>query len=102
MITKSEPLLAIWIWTGAIEGRYWYVGPEQIDCSNNLENTQSYVFNFLGHMHIHVFQNHTYAGFSKNQDSLRDARWHLSSLHALLGKVKPGGKLEAREGPWGA
>ena len=37
MITESEPLLAIWIWTGAIEGRYWFVGHEEIDCSNNLE-----------------------------------------------------------------
>ena len=32
MITKSEPLLAIWIWTGLIEGRYWFVGHEEIDC----------------------------------------------------------------------
>ena len=37
MITESEPLLAIWIWTGAIEGRYWVVGHEEIDCSINLE-----------------------------------------------------------------
>ena len=37
MITKSEPLLAIWIWTGAIEGRYWFVGHEEIDCSINPE-----------------------------------------------------------------
>ena len=35
MITKSEPLLAIWIWTGEIEGRYWFVGHEEIDCSIN-------------------------------------------------------------------
>ena len=28
MITESEPLLAIWIWTGLIEGRYWFVGHE--------------------------------------------------------------------------
>ena len=37
MITQSEPLLAIWIWTGLIEGRYWFVGHEEIDCSINLE-----------------------------------------------------------------
>ena len=37
MITESEPLLAIWIWTGLIEGRYWFVGHEEIDCSINLE-----------------------------------------------------------------
>ena len=37
MITQSEPLLAIWIWTGAIEGRYWFVGHEEIDCSINPE-----------------------------------------------------------------
>ena len=36
MITESEPLLAIWIWTGLIEGRYWFVGHEEIDCSMNL------------------------------------------------------------------
>ena len=43
MITKSEPLLAIWIWTGAIEGRYWFVGHEEIDCSINSEiRSQSY------------------------------------------------------------
>jgi len=36
MITESEPLLAIWIWTGLIEGRYWFVGHEEIDCSINL------------------------------------------------------------------
>jgi len=35
MITESEPLLAIWIWTGLIEGRYWFVGHEEIDCSIN-------------------------------------------------------------------
>ena len=37
MITESEPLLAIWIWTGLIEGRYWFVGHEEIDCSIDLE-----------------------------------------------------------------
>jgi len=37
MITESEPLLAIWIWTGLIEGGYWFVGHEEIDCSINLE-----------------------------------------------------------------
>ena len=37
MITESEPLLAIWIWTGLIEGRYWFVGHEEIDCSINLD-----------------------------------------------------------------
>ena len=37
MITESEPLLAIWIWTGLIEGRYWFVGHEEIDCSINPE-----------------------------------------------------------------
>ena len=36
MITESEPMLAIWIWTGLIEGRYWFVGHEEIDCSMNL------------------------------------------------------------------
>ena len=36
MITESEPLLAIWIWTGLIEGRYWFVRHEEIDCSINL------------------------------------------------------------------
>ena len=36
MITESEPMLAIWIWTGLIEGRYWFVGHEDIDCSINL------------------------------------------------------------------
>ena len=36
MITESEPLFAIWIWTGLIEGRYWFVGHEEIDCSINL------------------------------------------------------------------
>ena len=39
MITESEPLLAIWIWTGLIEGRYWFVGHEEIDCSINLVST---------------------------------------------------------------
>ena len=39
MITQSEPLLAIWIWTGLIEGRYWFVGHEEIDCSINLETS---------------------------------------------------------------
>ena len=39
MITESEPLLAIWIWTGLIEGRYWFVGHEEIDCPINLEPT---------------------------------------------------------------
>ncbi len=28
MITESEPLLGIWIWTGLIEGRYWFIGHE--------------------------------------------------------------------------
>ena len=32
MTTEAEPLLAIWIWTGLIEGRYWFVGHEEIDC----------------------------------------------------------------------
>jgi len=32
MITFNDPLLAIWIWTGAIEGRYWFVGHEEINC----------------------------------------------------------------------
>ena len=36
MITESEPLLAIWIWTGLIEGRYWFLGHEEIDCSISL------------------------------------------------------------------
>ena len=36
MITETEPLLAIWIWTGLIEGRYWFVGHEEIDCSISL------------------------------------------------------------------
>ena len=36
MITESEPLLAIWIWTGLIEGSYWFVDNEEIDCSINL------------------------------------------------------------------
>ena len=36
MITESEPMLAIWIWTGLIEGRYWFVGHEEIDCPSNL------------------------------------------------------------------
>ena len=36
MITESEPMLAIWIWIGLIEGRYWFVGHEEIDCSINL------------------------------------------------------------------
>ena len=36
MITESEPLFAIWIWSGLIEGRYWFVGHEEIDCSINL------------------------------------------------------------------
>jgi len=36
MVTESEPLLAIWIWTGLIEGRYWFVGHEKIDCPINL------------------------------------------------------------------
>ena len=26
MITESEPLLGFWIWTGLIEGRYWFIG----------------------------------------------------------------------------
>ena len=26
MLTTENPLLAIWIWTGAIHGRYWFVG----------------------------------------------------------------------------
>ena len=38
MITESEPLFAIWIWSGLIEGRYWFVGHEEIDCSINLRN----------------------------------------------------------------
>ena len=32
MLTFENPLLAIWIWTGAIHGRYWFVGHEEIDC----------------------------------------------------------------------
>ena len=36
MITESEPLLGFWIWTGLIEGSYWFVGHEEIDCSINL------------------------------------------------------------------
>ena len=32
MITSDQPLLALWMWTGAIEGRYWFVGHEEIDC----------------------------------------------------------------------
>ena len=36
IITESEPMLAILIWTGLIEGRYWFVGHEEIDCSINL------------------------------------------------------------------
>ena len=32
MLTTEKPLLAIWIWTGAIYGRYWFVGHEEIDC----------------------------------------------------------------------
>ena len=32
MLTTENPLLAIWIWTGAIHGRYWFVGHEEIDC----------------------------------------------------------------------
>jgi len=36
MITESEPLLGFWIWTGLIEGRYWFVGHEEIDCSISL------------------------------------------------------------------
>ena len=36
MITESEPLLAIWIWTVLIEGRYWFLGHEEIDCSISL------------------------------------------------------------------
>ena len=32
MLTTENPLLAIWIWTGAIHGRYWFVGYEEIDC----------------------------------------------------------------------
>jgi len=39
MITESEPLLAIWIWTGLIEGSYWFVGHEEIDCSINLKTS---------------------------------------------------------------
>ena len=39
MITDSDPLLAIWIWTGLIAGRYWFIGHEQIDCPINLEQT---------------------------------------------------------------
>ena len=38
MITESEPLLAIWIWTGLIDGRYWFIGHEEIDCPMNLEH----------------------------------------------------------------
>ena len=41
MITKSEPLLAVWIWTGEIEGRYWFVGHEEVDCSVNFENNSN-------------------------------------------------------------
>ena len=36
MITESEPLLAIWIWSGLIDGSYWFLGHEEIDCSINL------------------------------------------------------------------
>ena len=39
MITESEPLLGFWIWTGLIEGRYWFIGHEQIDCPINLGTT---------------------------------------------------------------
>ena len=39
MITESEPLLGFWIWTGLIEGRYWFIGHEDIDCQSNLEDT---------------------------------------------------------------
>mgnify|MGYP001169182136 FL=1 len=39
MITESETLLGFWIWTGLIEGRYWFIGHEDIDCPINLEPT---------------------------------------------------------------
>ena len=39
MITESQPLLGFWIWTGLIEGRYWFIGHEEIDCTINLEPT---------------------------------------------------------------
>ena len=31
MLTFENPMLAIWIWTGAIHGRYWFAGHEEID-----------------------------------------------------------------------
>jgi len=39
MITESQPLLGFWIWTCLIEGRYWFIGHEDIDCPSNLEPT---------------------------------------------------------------
>ena len=32
MITESEPLLGLWMWTGLIEGRYWFSSYEDVNC----------------------------------------------------------------------
>ena len=34
--TEEETLLALWIWTGKIKGRYWFRGYSEDDCP--LEN----------------------------------------------------------------
>ena len=42
----------------------------------NSLNTIDVFVRIIGNVHIYVFQNHMSAGFSQNQDSLRDTRWH--------------------------
>ena len=36
-ITESEPLLGLWMWTGLIEGRYWFSSHEDVNCPFKLE-----------------------------------------------------------------
>lgn len=35
MITSSSPLFAMWVWTGKINGRYWFVDQIVTDCPND-------------------------------------------------------------------
>ena len=37
MITETEPLLGLWMWTGLIEGRYWFSSHEDVNCPLKLE-----------------------------------------------------------------
>jgi hypothetical protein len=32
MQTTGQPLLAAWVWRGALSGRFWYESAPDIDC----------------------------------------------------------------------